>query len=129
MSENGETQTHSRKSVIGEALELLEDQMELTSLEWQYETGQGVRRLLALAAAGVLGVIAFALLQVALVLGLVAVGLSIAQAALLLAAVYGIAAAVLYGKFGKRDKRAGGPFQGTRDEMRKNLQWIRQFFS
>jgi uncharacterized membrane protein YqjE len=125
MSENGESQ----KSVTGEVLSLLEDHMELASLEWEYEKAQSMRRLGALAGAALLVVTAFAFLQVAIVQGLVAFGLSLPVASLVLAGVYGIAAAGLMATSGRRDPRAGEPFQGTRAEIKRNLRWIRQIFS
>ncbi len=55
MSDNG----HPRKSVIGDFIALLEDQVDLVSLEWQYEKWHNLRRLAALAAAAFLGLSAF----------------------------------------------------------------------
>jgi len=125
MSENGEP----KRSITKDVLALLEDQMELVSLEMGYEADQGVRRVAALVVAAFLGLTAFAVLQVAIVKGLEWAGLSLAQACVTLAAVYGGTAAGLIMKFGRRDKRAGEPFQGTREEIRKNLRWMRQFLS
>ena len=125
MSENGEP----KRSVTGDVLSLLEDQVELASLELEYEMDQAVRRLGALVVGAFLGLTAFAILQIAIVSGLERLGLSLAQASLILAAVYGIVGATLIMKFGRRDKLAGAPFQGTLDEVRKNLRWIRKFLS
>jgi uncharacterized membrane protein YqjE len=125
MSQNGE----SKKSITGEVLSLLEDHMELASLEWEYEKTQTKRRLGALAVIALLAMSAFAFLQIAIVYGLVALGLTFPLASLVLAGTYLIIAAILCSTMGKRDKRAGEPFQGTRQEIRRNIKWIRQIFS
>ena len=123
--ENGKPQP----SLTGTALSLLEDQMELATLELEYEAGYSAKRLVAVLASLFLGLTAFAILQVAIIYGLKLLGLSIPVSCLILAAVYGVGAGVLIGTVGKRDKRAGSPFQGTREELRKNLRWIRQILS
>jgi uncharacterized membrane protein YqjE len=125
MSQNGE----SKKSITGEVLSLLEDHMELASLEWEYEKAQSKRRLGALAGIALLSVSAFAFLQIAIVAGLVALGLTLPIASLVLAGAYLILSAILFSTLGKRDKQAGEPFQGTRQEIRRNIKWIRQIFS
>ena len=51
-----------------------------------------------------------------------------AHACLIVAAVYLVASGTLFAIFGRRDTRAGGAFQSTRDQVHKNLQWIRQLF-
>ncbi len=126
MSDNG---GHPRKSVIGEFIGLLEDQMDLASLEWQYEKELNVRRLGALIAAAVLGFAAFIILQFALVMGIAALGVPVGWACVILAGVYILIAGLLLFKFARRDPRMGEPFQGTRQEIRKNLRWIEQLFS
>ena len=125
MSENGQ----GKKSLVGEAFELIDDHLELASLEWEYEKAQSLRRLGGLAGVAVMVLSAFALLQVAAVYGLVHFGLSVGFACLALAGVYVAIAVFLFWKFGRRDPRAGEPFQGTRQELHYNLKWIRQFFS
>jgi len=125
VSENGDP----KKSAAGEVFSLLEDQIELASLEWTYEKKQSVRRIGALAAAALLVLTAFVMLQVTIVVGLVRVGLPVAGACLALAAVYAVVAGLLTWISGRRDPGAGVPFQGTRQELRHNLRWIRQLFS
>jgi uncharacterized membrane protein YqjE len=125
MSENGE----SKRSLTGEVLSLLEDHMELASLEWQYEKARSKRCLAALAGAALLIVTGFAFLQVAIVQGLVSLGLSLPIACVVLASVYGIAAGILISTMGRRDPRVGEPFQGTQQEIKRNLRWIRQIFA
>jgi len=125
MSENG----HPHKSLIGEFVALLEDQMDLAALEFGYEKKQHVRRLGAMIVALFLGLTAFVLLQVALVMGLVALGMPIGWSCLALGGAYVVIAGVLLGVYARRDPRLGEPFQGTREEFRKNLRWIETLFS
>src|SRR5258707_812535 len=108
---------------------LIEDQMDLVALEWDYEKTQGLRRIGALVAAGVLGMAAFILIQVALVIGIAELGLKTVYACLVLAGLYGGLALLLIGKFSRRPSRVGMPFQGTREELKKNLKWIQQILS
>ena len=125
MSDNGK----QPKSLPGQFFALLEDQIDLASLEWQFEKKQSLKRLGALALALFLALAAFVLLQVAIVAGIVATGHSIWLSALILAGVYLVLAVALLWKFSRRDPRAGSPFQGTRQELRKNLKWIQQILS
>jgi uncharacterized membrane protein YqjE len=118
-----------KKSIVGEVLEMVEDQMELASLEWEYVKSRSARRIIALATAGLLSLSAFVFLQVALVQGLIALHLTLAQASLIVAGVYVAVAGALFAIFGRRDKRTGEPFQATREQIHKNLRWIRQLFS
>src|SRR5436190_18990936 len=125
MSENGE----SKKSVTGEVLSLIEDQMDLASLEWQYEKSQSLRRLVALGVAVLLAITSFAVLQIAMIAGLLSVGVSAVRACLILAVIYAIVTGLLVWRYGRRDPRAEKPFQASREELHKNLKWIRQIFS
>lgn len=124
MSENGHEPP--RRSLTGDVISVLEDQVELISLELGYETEQGAKRAVALLLAAFLGMLAFAILQIAIVKGLELLGVSLGVACVILATAYTLVAALLVMKFGRRDKRAGEPFQGTRSEIRKNLEWMRQ---
>jgi len=125
MSENGQG---TKKSFIGEALGLLEDQIELVALEWQYEKSHSLRRILAVVFGVLFAVAAFSMMLVAAVLGLVSLGLTTAQACLILGGILAVIAAILLLGFTQRDPQAGPPFQGSREEARKNIQWIRRFF-
>jgi uncharacterized membrane protein YqjE len=125
VSENGS----GKKSIVGEVLELLDDQLELASLEWQYEKTNSLKRILAIVSGAMFAVSAFALLLVAAVLGLTGLGLSLIQSCLVLAVILGGFSAVLILRFSRRDPKVGAPFQGTRQEARKNLKWMRQLFS
>jgi uncharacterized membrane protein YqjE len=125
MSENG----HSHRSAIGEFIALLEDQMDLASLEWEYEKNLNFKRIGAVIAAVFLGFAAFMFIQVAIVMGIAALGVPVGWACVILAAVYVLVAGLLLRNFAQRDPRVGAPFQGTRQEFRKNLRWISQIFS
>jgi uncharacterized membrane protein YqjE len=125
MSENG----HSRRSAIGEFVSLLEDQMDLAALEWDYEKKHNLRRLAAVVVAAVLGFVAFILIQVAIVMGIASAGIPAGWACVIVAGAYVVIGAMLLVKFARRDPRVGAPFQGTRSELRKNLRWIAELFS
>jgi uncharacterized membrane protein YqjE len=113
----------------GQFFALLEDQIDLASLEWQFEKSHSLKRIGALVFAVFLAFAAFVFIQVAIIAGIVATGRSIWLSALILAGVYLIIAILLLWKFGRRDPKAGSPFHGTRQEFRKNLKWIQQIFS
>jgi len=125
MSENG----HSRRSAIGEFISLLEDQMDLAALEGDYEKKHHLRRIGAVAAAAILGFVAFILLQVAIVMGIASFGIPLGWSCVVVASAYVVIGAMLLVKFARRDPRVGQPFQGTRTELRKNLRWIAELFS
>jgi len=127
MINNGDTEP--RKTVVSEVLDVLSDHAEILSLEWRYESRQAGRRLAAIGVAVVLGLSAFLLLQVALVYGLMVAGLNAGWASLLLAAIYMIAGAVVWRILGKRDPRAGRPFEATRKQLPESKQWIQKLFS
>jgi len=125
MAENG----RPKRSLIGEALDILDDQVELASLELEYEATLGARRIAALAGIAILVVTGFALLQVAMIWGLMKLGLSVGISSLILAFLYGGGAALIYRVLVRRDPKVGGAFAGTREELHKNIRWIRHFFS
>jgi len=124
---NGDTDP--KQTVISEVLDVLSDHVEILSLEWRYESRQAARRLAAVGIALVLSFTAFLLLQVALVYGLMAAGLNAGWASLLLAAIYMIAGAFAWQIFGRRDIRAGRPFEATRRQLPESKQWIQKLFS
>ncbi len=127
MSQNGHS-TEPKRTVASDVIGLIEDHIELASLEWEYEKAQGVRRVVGLAVGAIAALCAFAFLQIAIVSALIRAGLPVWGAALALTVVYGGVAAGCFTKFCKRSNKAGEPFQGTRAEIRKNLRWIQQFF-
>lgn len=133
MSTNGhppyEPEPEAPKSTVGEMLSLLEDQMDLAALEWDFEKKHNVRRFGAIAGAVVLFLSAFVVLQAAAILGLVALGLGPGWACLALAGLELLVGGLLLSAMGKRDPKVGEPFKGTRQEFRKNIQWIRQILS
>jgi uncharacterized membrane protein YqjE len=125
-SDRGST---AKKSRLSEIIALLEDHLELLSLELRYERSQGARRLVAWGVAGALALCAFVFLQIALVRALVHAGFGTGWVCLGLGAAYVIAAAIVYRLWGRRDARAGAPFQSSREELSENLKWIRKIFS
>jgi uncharacterized membrane protein YqjE len=129
MSENGHTTpTEPKRTFARDVFGLLEDHLELASLEWEYEKAQGIRRIIGLTIGAVAGLCAFIFLQVAIVTVLIRAGMPVWGAAVLLTGLYGVVAVICFKVFGKRPAKAGEPFQGTKTEIRKNLRWIQQFF-
>jgi len=116
------------RSLVKETLNQISDHIELAALEWRYEKDQSLRTVAAIGAAVFLLFFAFALIQIALIRALMVAGLSLGLACMVLAAVYATSAVVIVMKFGKRDRRAGEPFAGTRREARETFQWIQKLF-
>jgi hypothetical protein len=116
-------------SSIQRVMTLLEDHMELGALECRYESSQARRRIRAVIFGAVFGLTAFVFLQVALVQGLLRAGFPLLELCLLAAAVYGTLAVIIYRRWGRRDPRAGPPFQTSGEEFKRSLQWIRQNLS
>jgi hypothetical protein len=128
MKSNG-TETEKKPSLISEIFSQITDHFDLLALESRYEMECVGKRVAAVAIASVLGITAFTLLQIAIVYGLVKAGLSLGVSCLILAVVYGVVAAVVMLKMGKRDARAGEPFEATQRTIKESLQWIQQVFS
>ena len=126
MSENGK---NHKSSLPGQFFALLDDQIDLASLEWQFEKSHSLKRIGALILAVFLAFAAFVFIQVAIIAGIAATGRSIWLSALILGGIYLLMAILLLWKFSRRDPKAGSPFQGSRQELRKNLKWIQQIFS
>lgn len=125
MSENG---TQQRTNVVSQVFAVLNDHWELAALELGFESGQMARRFWALVMSVIFGFLAAIVAQVAIIYGLIAAGLSPALACLSLAVVYAGIAALIYGKWGRRDPRVGAPFAGTRREVSRSLQWMQKLF-
>lgn len=116
-------------SIVSQIIGLLEDQLDLLSLEWQYEKKQGCRRFVGIIIGFVLILTAFLFLQVALVRGLIALGGSLGWICVGLGGAYGALGLVIYGRFARRDPSVGEPFQASREELKRNLEWIQKLFS
>ena len=113
----------------GRMLELLDNHLELAQVECQYESAVARRRLGVAALATLCLVSAFAFIQIVLTVALMSCGLPLYATCLVLALFWSIAGIVLYWMYGQRDARAGEPFEGTRQEMSRSLQWIRKHIS
>jgi len=116
-------------STIQQILELLDDYIELGTLECRYEGSQARRRIYFVVLGAVLGLTAFVLVQVAAVHGLLQRDLPLRAICLLAATGYGILSVCICRWRGRRDPSAGKPFQASSEEFRCNLQWIRQNLS
>ncbi len=122
-------ETKDKPSVIGELIGVLQDHWDLFLLELGFESRQAARRLWAIVVAVAFLGLALALLQVALLSALRAAGLSLTAACLWMGGGYAVLGLLILAIWGRRDRRAGGPFDGTRREVGRSLQWIRKLFS
>lgn len=118
-----------KHGIFADVAGVLEDHVNLAALESQYELELLAKRLVAFSAAFILALAAFLLAQVAVIYGLVAIGLPAWGACLLLVALYGVVAALIVTRWGTRNAKAGAPFSGTRRELVKTLQWIQKLSS
>lgn len=122
--------THKETSSTAQrVIGLLQDHVELGTLECHYESSQTRRRVCAIFLGVVFGLTAFVFVQVAMIQGLLRAGLPLWAFSLLAAAFYGTLAGTIYHRWGRRDPRAGAPFQASGEELKRNLQWIRQNLS
>ena len=126
MKTNG---AETKPSLLSAILAQLSDHFDLATLELRYEVGIAGRRLLVFGIALILGLTAFALLQISLVFALMKIGLSISLACLILAVVYAGVAVVLGVMFGRRSPKSGAPFAATQREVKESLRWIQKLFS
>ena len=127
-----QTNAHATKppSLLANLAGVLEDHVNLATVEAQYEVEQARRRFMVMGVALLLGGVAFLLGQVAIVDGLVALfKLPVWAVCLILMVIYGGVAAYIFNNFGQRDLKAGAPFSGTRRELIETLQWIQKLFS
>ena len=116
-------------SLVRHILELLENHLELVQLECRYESGVGRRRLYMTTLAALCLVSAFVFVQIVLFLALVKWGLPFYAACLALALFWATCGILIYQKYGQRDPRVREPFEGTRQELSKSLQWIQKHIS
>ncbi len=118
-----------KPSILQSVVGLLQDQLDLFSLELGFEKRQVRRRALALVAIGIFGLLSAALFQVAIVLWLAKEAPNIAGVCGLLGLLYGVIAGGIFWGLGRRDPRAGKPFEGSRRQLDENLKWIQTLFS
>jgi len=81
-----------------------------------------------IAAGGVFALTAYIFAQIAIVRVLERSGVSLGQISLGLAVFHGFLAFLLISRMGRRDPRAGKPFEGTLEEWDHTLKWIQKFF-
>jgi len=116
-------------SVVRRVLELIENHVELGTLECRYESSRVRRQICAIAVGAAFGLAAFVFLQVALIQGLLCIGFPLWAFCLLAAAFYGTLAVMIYRLWGRRQPEAGSPFQASGEEFKRSLQWIRENLS
>ena len=126
MSENG---TEKRGSIWKEVAGQISDHVDLASLEMRYEAMRAGEKLIAAAIVFILVLTGFIVLQVAVIGGLMKVGLSVPLAAFVVSFVYFGLAFAAYWALAKRDKSAGPPFVGTQREIHETLRWIQKVLS
>jgi uncharacterized membrane protein YqjE len=114
-----------RQRILG----LLDDHLELAQLECRYESEAGRRRLIALAFVALCLVSAFVFMQIVLTRTLLHRGWSLSGACLALALFWSAAGLGIYLKAGRRDPRVPEAFEGTRQELRRSLQWMQKHIS
>jgi heme A synthase len=118
-----------RSTIWREATAQFADHVELAALELRYEARQAKRRAVAAATVLILVLTGFILVQAGIILSLMRAGLPAWVASFVLGGTYLVLALVVYVLFGRRDKRAGPPFQGTQRELGETLRWIQNLFS
>ncbi len=126
MSENGTPP--KRHTIWKDVADQLSDHIELASLELSYESDRAAKKLFAVAAMLVLVLTGFIVLQVALIGGLMRLGLSLGVSALIFSTLYFVAAYAIFHRT-RRDKRAGPPFAATQRELKESIQWIQNILS
>jgi len=109
-------------------INLLQDSLQLTALEWDYERSRLLKRLCFLGAGVILALTAYIFAQAALVWYLINLGGSTGWILAGLAGGNALVAFLLIGYGGRRDPRIGKPFEGSIEEWRENLKWIQRFF-
>ena len=125
------TKTNGQETpaLLPQILNLIEDHIELAHLEYRYEKTQSWRQLGVGALTAFCALSAFLFIQVAAILGLVRAGVPLYAICLGLGVVYTVCGFIFYRRFGHRDPRAGEPFQGSREELTRSLQWIQHLLS
>ena len=114
-----------RRHILG----LLEDHLELAQLECRYESERARRRLITLALAALCFVSAFVFMQIVLTRALMQRGWSLSGACLALGVLWSVVGGWIYLKAGRRDPRVPEAFEGTRQELRRSLQWMQKHIS
>ena len=111
------------------SLGLLQDHLELASLECAYEKKEGWRRLLSIGVGVILLISSFIYFQLALVGWFLRMGLSWDGIGLILGIFYFVAGILVIWLLGKRQEGVGTPFQGSLAELKRSLNWIEKRFS
>lgn len=106
-------------------LELIQDHLKLIAIDYKYEQQRAVRRLKTLVVSSIFFILAFSFLQVAIIGGLLKLGIPLGFVGLLLAVVYGVLGWVLFQKGGRRDSRMGSPFEASLEELKRSANWIK----
>jgi len=105
------------------------DHVDLLQLEVQYEAQEAKRRFLFLVVCGVCVFFAVVMAQCWLIYGLHRAGVSLHWILGSLMAVWSGAGVYVYRRWALRESRAGEPFEGSRNEFKRSIQWIQGHFS
>lgn len=125
-SSNG-TETEGQPSFLRSRLiDLVDEHLALLSLESRFEADQAAKRLTVLIGAAACVLLSLIGLQVGMILALARAGFSMDLLCAGLGVLWGIGGYLLYRYGALRDPRIGGPFEGSRQEFSRSLQWIRK---
>ena len=116
-------------ALIGRLPRVLEDHFELLQLECRYESEEGKKRFLMLTLTGLCLVGCMAFLHMALMYALWRSGIPVYAICLGLAVFWGGVGTLIFYRFGRRNPRVGDPFDASRSEIKKSLQWMQKHLS
>jgi len=110
------------------SLGLINDHLELLSLELGQEKQEGGRRLLILAGGAFLLFSSFFYLQLALIGLFLRMGWRWEGIGLIFGIFYLVSGLLVIFLFGKRQAGLGAPFQGSLSELKRSFHWIEKRF-
>jgi hypothetical protein len=116
-------------SLFRKSLELVVDHLELAELESRYEWEQGKKSLVAWFGIAICAWGVYALFLVALVDILTRLNLPLYAACFSLILFHLLVGFGIYQAWGNRDPKVGLPFEGSRNEFKKTVQWIQTHIS
>lgn len=112
----------------GEIARLLSRHIDLARLELQLEVQEAFRRCRLFLMAVLLFLVGFCFLQIAILMGLVHIGVPAWAASILLGLLYIVGAVFLVVRLSRRNPSLGRAFEGTQQELERSLEWISKRF-
>ncbi len=107
---------------------LAKDHLELASLEWNFEKQKGWRRFLVGGAGAILLVSSYIFFHVALCAALIKTGMTWINVGFYLGTVYLLVGAGILWFCTRREPEVGIPMKGSREEIKRSLNWIEKRF-